>query len=139
MRGSMPKTAFLSAVMLGLSTVALGQSSPDFGKAEYESNCAGCHGVNGKGGGPYVDFIRQTPSDLTTLAKRNGGRFPVQRVYEIIDGRAVDIQAHGPRDMPIWGADYTSKAGEHLEYYPEVFARNRILMLIDYLYRIQAK
>jgi len=125
--------------MLGLSTVALGQSSPDFGKAEYESNCAGCHGVNGKGGGPYVDFIRQTPSDLTTLAKRNGGRFPVQRVYEIIDGRAVDIQAHGPRDMPIWGADYTSKAGEHLEYYPEVFARNRILMLIDYLYRIQAK
>ena len=146
MNGAISRTAFLSAVMLGLSTVALAQKSPDFGKGEYESNCAVCHGVNGEGGGPYASmFMKKPPPDLTIIAKSNGGVFPVMRVYEIIDGRGAEIQAHGPRHMPIWGADYIAKAGEHLESYPveyypvppEAFARIRILLLTDYLNRIQ--
>jgi len=145
---SIARTAFLSAVTLGLSSVALAQSSPDFGKNEYQANCAVCHGVNGEGGGPYASmFMKNPPSDLTMIAKKNGGVFPVMRVYEIIDGRGAEITAHGPRHMPIWGADYVAKAGESLESYPvdyypvapEAFARIRILMLTDYLNRIQKK
>jgi mono/diheme cytochrome c family protein len=131
--------AVVTAAMFCMAGGALAQSGPDLGKREYEMNCAVCHGLNGKGAGAYTDFLKKTPADLTTISKRNGGVFPLQRVYDVIDGRGVEIKAHGPRDMPIWGADYSSKAGEHLEYYPEAFARTRILALIDYLYRIQTK
>ena len=139
MRHSMLSAVLFGAVTLAASSLAVAQSRPDYGKIEYQSNCAVCHGETGEGGGPYVSFINKTPPDLTTLSKRNGGVFPIQRVYEIIDGQGVEIQAHGPRDMPIWGAEYASKAGEHLAYYPEVFARTRILVLVDYLYRMQKK
>lgn len=148
MQRTIPKTVFFSAVMLGLSSLALAQSNPDFGKLEYEHRCAVCHGLNGEGGGPYAsELMKKPPSDLTIIARNNGGVFPVQRVYEIIDGRSVEVQAHGPRFMPIWGVVYSAKAGEHLEAYPleyypvppEKFARIRILMLTDYLNRIQKK
>ncbi len=137
MNRSMTKTAIAAGTMLFASTAVLAQSAIDYGKREYQSKCVVCHGADGKTRGPYLELTK-TPSDLSTLAKRNGGVFPLQRVYEVIDGR-VDVPWHGPRDMPIWGADYVSKAGEHLENHPEVFARMRILALIDYLYRIQQK
>lgn len=44
--------------------------------------------------------------------------------------------------MPIWGQDYKVKAGEYYmetPYDPEVFVRTRILALVDYLNRLQAK
>jgi len=55
--------------------------------------CSSCHGASAKGGsGP----------DLTTLAKRNDGRFPAARVKETIRGD-TRLDAHGPSDMPVWG------------------------------------
>ena len=33
--------------------------------------------------------------------RRNGGMFPGERVYRIIDGR--DVPSHGDREMPVWG------------------------------------
>ena len=113
----------------------------DWGKREYMSNCASCHGDKGKGNGPYTELLKKAPPDLTTLAKRNGGVFPINHVYQVIDGREV-VSWHGPRDMPVWGADYIASAGEQTaEFYysPEVTARTRILLLVDYLYRIQEK
>jgi len=44
--------------------------------------------------------------------------------------------------MPIWGNDYNvMAAGHYLEvpYDPEAFVRNRIMALIDYIGRLQAK
>ena len=143
MQRSISKACLVSAAMLCASSLALAQTAPDFGKREFESNCAVCHGVTGEGGGPYASvFMKTPPSDLTTIAKRNGGVFPLQRIYETVDGRGVEIQAHGPRHMPIWGADYVAWADDRmadatLTTYPEVYARNRILVLVDYLYRIQ--
>lgn len=67
--------------------------------------------------------------------------FPYQRVYEVIDGRQA-IGAHGPRDMPIWGARYqTAAAGYYMDvpYDPEAFVRTRIAALAEYVYRLQAK
>ena len=121
-------------------TTAFAADKVDLGKREYESNCIACHGKDLKGGA-YVDFLKVTPPDLTMLSKKNGGVFPLERVYAVIDGRQ-EVKAHGPRDMPIWGRDYQIKAGEYyvdMNYDPEAFVRGRIFALIDYLNRMQAK
>ena len=121
-------------------TTAVAADKVDLGKREYDSNCIACHGKDLKGGA-YVDFLKVTPPDLTQLSKKNGGVFPLERVYAVIDGRQ-EVKAHGPRDMPIWGRDYQIKAGEHyvdMNYDPEAFVRGRIFALIDYLNRMQAK
>ncbi len=121
-------------------TTAVAADKVDLGKHEYDSNCIACHGKDLKGGA-YVDFLKVTPPDLTQLSKKNGGVFPLERVYAVIDGRQ-EVKAHGPRDMPIWGRDYQIKAGEHyvdINYDPEAFVRGRIFALIDYLNRMQGK
>ena len=121
-------------------TTAVAADKVDLGKREYDSNCIACHGKDLKGGA-YVDFLKVTPPDLTQLSKKNGGVFPLERVYAVIDGRQ-EVKAHGPRDMPIWGRDYQIKAGEHyvdINYDPEAFVRGRIFALIDYLNRMQGK
>lgn len=131
-----------AALALGLTlagTAVLAQQATDLGKREYDSNCASCHGRDGKGAGPFVEFLKRSPPDLTTLARRNGGVFPVARAYEVIEGAGP---GHGTRDMPIWGHDYRVQAGEYyvdVPYDPAVYARTRMLALVDYLARMQAK
>ena len=41
----------------------------------YREYCAVCHGTDGKGGGPAADALKQTPTDLTLIARRGGGKF----------------------------------------------------------------
>jgi len=114
----------------------------DFGKREYDSNCAVCHGLKGKGDGPYAGMGNQSVRDLTVLSKKNGGVFPIEHVYEVIDGRE-QIKAHGPRDMPIWGTEYSITAAERYGdvggYSEEAYIRAHILLLVDYIYRLQVK
>jgi mono/diheme cytochrome c family protein len=87
--------------LAGLTSTGVAQK-PDVGKAEYLSSCAVCHGTDAKGKGSLAGQLKAAPADLTQLAKKNGGVFPLNAVYEKIDGRQ-DVKAHGPRDMPIWG------------------------------------
>lgn len=139
------KTISISAAILAIafgsaSATAFAQKS-DFGKREYDGNCAVCHGKLGKGDGPYVGIIDTRIADLAGLSKRNVGVFPFQRVYEVIDGRQL-VKAHGPRDMPIWGDRYRVAAAEYyvdVPYEPEAFVRTRILALTEYVNRLQAK
>jgi mono/diheme cytochrome c family protein len=111
----------------------------DLGKSEYASNCAVCHGIAGKGDGTYNQTLKH-PANLTLLAKENKGVFPYQRVWAIIDGRE-QIEAHGTRDMPIWGAYYRAIDGANRSgsYNPEPYVRAKITSLIDYIGRLQAK
>jgi mono/diheme cytochrome c family protein len=133
--------ALIGIAVLGLPLVAAAQQKADFGKREYDANCAVCHGTAGKGDGPYAGIIDTRIPDLTTLSKRNGGVFPMARVYDLIDGTAV-VKAHGTRDMPIWGQDYRIKAAEYYGGFPydaEAYVRARILGLAEYLNRLQVK
>jgi mono/diheme cytochrome c family protein len=84
--------------------------SPASGAGMYVSYCASCHGVNGKGKGPAAAAMRIPPADLTTLAKRNGGKFPEVRVFQSIEGKA-DLAAHGSREMPVWGTAFRTMGG----------------------------
>ena len=146
------RAATISAVILGATIISgpgnaaycADKTAPakfDLGKSEYDSKCAVCHGVLGKGDGPYVGLVASKISDLTSLSRRNSGVFPFQRVQEVIDGRQT-FKAHGPREMPIWGLDYLAKSAQSYKdvpYDPEVFVRTRILALTEYIYRLQAK
>lgn len=134
---------FLAAAFLLLAGSAQAQVTPkkvDLGKLEFEANCASCHGANGKGNGPITDLLKKSPPDLTLLSQKNGGVLPVARLYEVIDGAA--IPGHGSREMPIWGREYKTAAAEYYmdhPYDPEVFVRGKILALIDYINRLQAR
>ena len=121
----------------------------DAGEMEYLSSCAACHGVDGNGKGPLSAELKSQPADLTVLAKKNNGVFPVNAIYEVIDGRK-SVKAHGTREMPIWGFRYTPSPNQtlgstasdqylNLSYDPELAARSRVLAVVDYLNRIQAK
>jgi mono/diheme cytochrome c family protein len=119
----------------------LAQQKVDFGQREYDSNCASCHGLKGKGDGPYKSMLTKSPKDLTVLTKQNGGVFPVDRVVSIIDGRE-EVPGHGPSDMPVWGREYSIKAAQayfDVPYPSEAYVRTRILALMEYVARLQAK
>lgn len=136
-----------AALAVGGNGVAIGadkKAKTDWGKREYQNSCALCHGTDGKGSGSILDLLKKAPPDLTVLSKKNNGVFPFDRVYETIDGRQ-QIKAHGERDMPAWGDRYSTDTAKAAEYYVDVpydmemYARSRILALIDYLNRLQAK
>ena len=132
---------------LSLSAIAFAQQKvTDFGEREFENSCADCHGMDAKGKGVLAANLKVAPLDLTLLSKNNGGVFPVERIFAVIDGR-TQIASHGSRDMPIWGARYAINAAEHFRGVPysgvpynlEAYIRSRIFNLIDYLHRIQQK
>ena len=75
--------------------------------------------------------ITPKPSDLTVLSKNNGGEFPYERVFMMIDGRGA-LAAHGSGQMPIWGDRYSLEVKQPI-------VRARILELTYYLREIQVQ
>lgn len=116
-----------------IKRVPIQATSPASGPEMYKSYCAVCHGTNGKGNGPAADALKVPPSDLTTLAARNGGKYPAMKVSAIIRGEQV-LAAHGSKDMPIWGNLFWSMSGGHQE---EV--QQRVSNLNKYLESLQKK
>ena len=103
------------------------------GRDLFLTYCAGCHGREGKGDGPVASALKTVPSDLTTLARRNGGLYPASMVEATLNGtRQISLTtAHGTLKMPIWGSIFqqldTNKA----------VAKVRVQNLINYLESIQ--
>lgn len=134
------KLACLWAGVLGLAIpwAAGAAEVVGVGPAEFEARCAVCHGLDGRGDGPFAPLLVQPPADLTQLARAAGGSYPAERIYRIIDGRDL-IAAHGTREMPIWGrellVDYRRQESAIGD--PERFVRDRIMALVDYLRRLQ--
>jgi cytochrome c553 len=104
---------FVAVMMVGMGHVVLAAQGPRSatpalvpeslaGSVSFDLYCASCHGRTGKGDGPTAASLKTRPADLTILARRNGGTFPKQRVFQFVEGteRAV---AHGSPDMPVWG------------------------------------
>lgn len=79
------------------------------GSQLFRTHCASCHGATARGNGPLAEQLRRMPPDLTQFTRRNGGIFPRERVYRIIDGR--DVPSHGDREMPIWGDAFKHSGG----------------------------
>lgn len=130
------------ALTLSTNATAFAQATTtDRGQAEYQARCSICHGRDAKGDGVFREALKVAPPDLTVLAKNNGGIFPAERISSIIDGR-MEIASHGPRDMPIWGERYAVDAAKRfpdIPYAQETHIRASVLMLVEYLSRIQQK
>jgi mono/diheme cytochrome c family protein len=103
------------------------------GKRTYIQYCAPCHGNDGRGNGPAASALKTPPADLTTLAKRNEGKFPYEYVTGVIRF-GKPIVAHGSSDMPVWGPIFGV-----LENGNEMAVRKRIKDVCDYLAAIQEK
>jgi mono/diheme cytochrome c family protein len=92
----------------GSTKASMAHSEPESGAQLYKNYCAACHGIEGKGDGPVVNFLKVPPADLSTLAQRNDGKYPADRVAATLDS-GTNRGAHGTSDMPIWGPVFRSK------------------------------
>ena len=104
------------------------------GQQYFERYCSACHGMTGRGDGSAAPALRIPPADLTRLAQRRGGHFPVAEIAAFIDGR-TSVPAHGSREMPIWGERFGEMGGGGSV--GEEVVRGNLLVLIEYLQAIQ--
>ncbi|MFN4143744.1 c-type cytochrome [Aestuariivirga sp.] len=114
--------------------------SIELGRRDYRNYCAACHGTEGKGDGTLAEFLTLAVPDITQLSKLNSGKFPEERVTEVIDGRA-EVKVHGMRDMPVWGDWFDSEAisQDTDRDTRELIVQDRIQSLVGYIKSIQAK
>ena len=97
----------------------------------YKAYCASCHGEDGRGNGPMAAWMKVAPPDLTLIAARNGGKFPLARVDRIISGEEALPSGHGTRGMPVWGPVFSQVTRD------QDLGRVRIDNLARYLRDIQ--
>jgi len=97
----------------------------------YHEYCATCHGKDGKGSGPAAAALKTTPADLTQLAAKNGGKFPVGTLRLTLGGGSTP--AHGSTEMPVWGPIFRAMAPN------TSIAKLRADNLLRYLESIQQK
>lgn len=110
-----------------------GMTSPSSGKEMFMSYCASCHGKDATGHGPAAAALNQPPANLTTLAKRNGGKYPSDKVTSVLHGQA-NLTAHGDQEMPVWGPVFWRMSQGHPEQ-----VQMRIANLNKYLESLQEK
>jgi len=97
----------------------------------YKSYCATCHGIDAKGNGPMAAALEVPPPDLTTLSRRNSGKFPADHVATVVKN-GVDVPAHGTAEMPIWGSTFADIKTHRV-------VTMRVTELIHYLESVQTK
>lgn len=135
------KTAILMLMLLlGLAAAAqkikkvpAPYTSPASGKEMYINHCAACHGAEAKGDGPAATALKTAPTDLTMLAKKNGGKFPSNHVYSSIVGD-LNVPAHGTPEMPMWGNVYRSMSRGH-----QTEVQQRVSNLTSYIESLQVQ
>ena len=140
----------LAVILVVVSTLAVAQQAPaqtaptvkhvpisnipsNAGNEMFASYCAVCHGKDGKGNGPAASAMKTPPTDLTTLAQKNGGKYPAPHVAAVIRGQAM-TPSHGSQDMPVWGPLFSSISQGH-----DSQVQQRIANLVAYIEGLQAK
>ena len=137
----MNRTYWMLALCLAAVVLMQGQTkirqtpisptSPASGQQMFMSYCASCHGKDGKGNGPAAPALKNPPTDLTMLSKKNGGKFPGNAVYVAIGG-TFNSPAHGSSEMPVWGEVFSRSANDSQ-------AKLRLTNLTKYVESLQAK
>ena len=101
------------------------------GRDSFDRYCAACHGADGRGAGPVASALKTRPADLTTLAERNGGSFPRERIASFVEGTGRPLPAHGSSDMPVWGSTFRGLESS------DVRVKIRLANLVAYVESLQ--
>lgn len=128
----------MAAGLAGTLTLsAVSANANDRAKTDYMNLCASCHGADGTGDGPMASGLKATPTDLTVLAKNNGGNFPYKSVGAVIDGsyETGKRRPHGSSDMPVWGDVFRRDASSSDRTYSE--ASTRIMNIVTHIVALQ--
>ena len=134
--------AFYRGMILVLAAASVASAQEieiQAGKDLYMTNCWQCHGLNSKGFGPMAEMLAIETPDLTELAKRNNGVFPMEAVAMQIDGRSP-LLAHGG-EMPIFGPSLESdqNVALRLESGQSLMTGLPLANVITYLESVQEK
>ncbi|HSP99353.1 MAG TPA: cytochrome c [Candidatus Dormibacteraeota bacterium] len=117
------------------------------GQKLYVEYCASCHDADGKGS----NKPEAKGSDLTQIAKHNGGKFPHYDVMLTISGRKPSGQdqdtslpgttkPHGDGKMPSWGQIFAKQEGSEATALDlQLQTTGKIMLITEYLQSIQAK
>jgi mono/diheme cytochrome c family protein len=103
------------------------------GQEMFASYCAVCHGANATGNGPAQSALKIPATDLTTLAQKNGGKYPGLHVSSVLRGDA-ELAAHGSKDMPVWGPLFRNMSQGH-----DAEVQQRIANINSYIDSLQKK
>lgn len=105
------------------------------GRSLFVDHCGLCHGDDARGDGALPGLM--TPAaDLTRIAARRGGDFPLLEIGRFIDGR-MPVDAHRSPEMPVWGRVMSTEFAD-----PEVrdeVTRGKISAIVLYLRSIQVE
>jgi mono/diheme cytochrome c family protein len=112
--------------------VPITNAPADSGQAMFKSYCAVCHGIDSKGNGPAAPAMKTPPADLTTLAQKNGGKYPSAHIATII--REGGLTSHGNQEMPVWGPSFSSISPGQ-----KGVVQLRVYNLVKYIEEIQVK
>ena len=128
--GALASGVALSIIAAGADVPQRGDSAVSSGAQTYRTYCVSCHGERGQGDGPLAPLLAAPLPDLSALSRRNGGRFPFEKVRRTIDGRHP-IKAHGA--MPAWGDAFLDPA----ETGAQAKAMSTVAQLVSFLASIQ--
>jgi mono/diheme cytochrome c family protein len=106
------------------------------GAQDFADLCAPCHGTGGKGDGPMAADLAKKPADLTGLAARSGGEFPMIMVMNKIWGysRGAAVPSMMPKFQPLLDSDTVLvDLGDGVQ----TPTPQRLINLADYLKTIQ--
>lgn len=121
--------------LMAIAAPAVAQDVQE-GEALYQFYCATCHGTSAVGNGPMSPSLVVRPSDLTALAARNEGVFPITRVVMRIDGRDP-LVSHGSA-MPVYGDFFEGRdVATKAETGQPIMTSQPIVDLLAYLQTLQ--
>ena len=110
--------------------IPIGPTSPADGKQMYNSYCAPCHGVDGRGHGSASSALKVPATDLSNLAAVNGGKFPVNHLVAVLR-YGLD---HKSVEMPSWNQIFI-----HMNHANSMINDQRTSNLVEYLRTLQVK
>ena len=87
-------------LLLPLFLIGTTMEAQSAGEALFVENCVACHGTAGRGDGPLAAGLATKPANLTEIAARRNGVWPMLEIMSVIDGYSRNTL---PReDMPVF-------------------------------------
>jgi mono/diheme cytochrome c family protein len=113
-----------------ISRVPIAPTSMASGEEMYTAYCASCHGKDGRGNGPAASAFKTPPTNLTVLKAKNNGKYPDMDVMSVLQWGPKTTNAHGSKDMPVWGNLFSS-------FGDQAQTRHRLYNLTKYVESLQ--